>query len=593
MLWFVYILLGVLILYHHLIYLPLILRLGKEEKDPVSPLTPTEKPTLGITMCAYNEAHYIEDKMANLLMLDYPADKLKIFVLCDGCTDDTAKRIQRWQPKFAAAGIELTLIEQTTNRGKLESINHIVPLACKECDLVALTDVSALISVDALQQAVLNFQDNRVGAVTSQYLLADGLEGEQQYWRWQNKIRNAESNLGSVIGGNGAFYVLRSSLFQPLPLDTINDDFMLPMQVIQQGYQVILNQNINSVELEPTSLKQDEQRRKRIGAGNLQQLIRCRFLLHPSYLNKAWLFFSGKGLRTVMPLLLFVFAALSIVLALQGSSIALVMIIAQTVGYGLALLPEFGIRQRILTKLNYILRSYVASLSGMMAYVKGEFSQGWRRQIHVEDYQSRITRTAKRTSDIVISLTGLLLTLPLWPCIALAIKLDSPGPIFFRQIRVGQISHDKVELFHMIKFRTMVQDAEKASGAVWATKNDPRITRLGRFLRETRLDEIPQFLNVLKGEMSMVGPRPERPEFCHRLQNALPYYAERTAGLKPGITGLAQVTTGYDGSVDDVKQKLQWDHAYSVSLSSPKNWLYMDFFILVKTVGVILNRHGQ
>ncbi|MGD9254813.1 MAG: sugar transferase, partial [Chromatiales bacterium] len=117
-----------------------------------------------------------------------------------------------------------------------------------------------------------------------------------------------------------------------------------------------------------------------------------------------------------------------------------------------------------------------------------------------------VTARTKRVTDIVLAGTGLLLTLPLFPLIAAAIRIESRGPVFFRQLRIGKSQPDRVELFEMIKFRTMVRDAEKLSGSKWATKGDPRITRVGRFLRKSRLDELPQFINVLRGDMSLIGP---------------------------------------------------------------------------------------
>jgi len=125
-----------------------------------------------------------------------------------------------------------------------------------------------------------------------------------------------------------------------------------------------------------------------------------------------------------------------------------------------------------------------------------------------------VTGWAKRLTDVLLAATGLLLTLPLFPLIALAIKLDSPGPVFFKQLRIGKALPDRVKLFEIIKFRTMVINAETQSGATWAKEQDPRITKAGLFMRKTRLDELPQFFNVLRGEMSIIGPRPERPGFC-------------------------------------------------------------------------------
>lgn len=202
-------------------------------------------------------------------------------------------------------------------------------------------------------------------------------------------------------------------------------------------------------------------------------------------------------------------------------------------------------------------------------------------------------RLAKRAVDIAAALVGLALTLPLWPFLALAIKLDSPGPVLFRQLRIGEARPDRVAMFFMLKFRSMRADAEARSGAVWAQKRDPRITRVGAFLRKSRLDELPQLINVLRGDMSLIGPRPERPGFYRRLDAAIPFFAERTGGLKPGITGLAQVNQGYDATLDDVRRKVAWDHAYALRLTSLRAWLAADVGIVFRTLAVMAGGRGQ
>jgi sugar transferase (PEP-CTERM system associated) len=195
---------------------------------------------------------------------------------------------------------------------------------------------------------------------------------------------------------------------------------------------------------------------------------------------------------------------------------------------------------------------------------------------------TKCLRATKRFTDIALSLFGLVLFAPFAPLVALAIKMDSPGPIFFRQVRVGQADKN----FELIKFRSMRQDAEKGTGAVWARKNDSRVTRLGRFLRKSRIDEIPQLFNVLKGEMSLIGPRPERPEFVRTLKERIPYYSERHY-VKPGVSGWAQVCYPYGASVEDAIEKLRYDMYYIKNIS-----ILLDFKIIVKTVAVMLFCRG-
>jgi len=191
-------------------------------------------------------------------------------------------------------------------------------------------------------------------------------------------------------------------------------------------------------------------------------------------------------------------------------------------------------------------------------------------------------RIFKRIFDVICSLAGFLFTLVLSPVIALAIKLDSRGPVLFRQSRVGEMEKE----FDLYKFRTMCRDAEKATGAVWAKKDDSRVTRTGKFLRKTRLDELPQFYNVLRGDMSFIGPRPERPEFVQKLKQIIPYYPERHF-VKPGLTGWAQIRYPYGASTEDAVEKLRFDLYYIKNIS-----FFLDMLIILETVKVVLFGRG-
>ena len=236
----------------------------------------------------------------------------------------------------------------------------------------------------------------------------------------------------------------------------------------------------------------------------------------------------------------------------------------------------------------------------------------------------RSVRIAKRVIDVAGSLVGLAISAPLAPVIAAAIYLDSPGPIFYKQRRAGSLQKVVVENgvrkfkfheYHMTKFRTMRPDAEKHTGVVIAGKDDPRITRVGRFLRKSRLDELPQFWDVLRGEMSIVGPRPERPELLNDLAYAIPFFEERMRDVKPGITGLAQISLGYTGEIppgseigklaetlqnpykldeaqgalaDDMRIKLLYDLAYTASLERFSTFLATELRIIFKTPLVMM-----
>jgi sugar transferase (PEP-CTERM system associated) len=197
--------------------------------------------------------------------------------------------------------------------------------------------------------------------------------------------------------------------------------------------------------------------------------------------------------------------------------------------------------------------------------------------------KGRLLRTVKRLVDVVAATVGIVLSLPLALLAIVGIRITSPGPVLYRQKRVGQ--HGRV--FVLYKFRSMRVDAESGTGAVWASRNDCRVTPFGRFLRRTRIDELPQLWNVVRGDMSLVGPRPERPEFVTALSRDIPFYGQRHM-VKPGVTGWAQVSYSYADSVESTLEKLQYDLFYIKNLS-----LSLDLFILFKTIKTVLMRRGS
>jgi sugar transferase (PEP-CTERM system associated) len=202
------------------------------------------------------------------------------------------------------------------------------------------------------------------------------------------------------------------------------------------------------------------------------------------------------------------------------------------------------------------------------------FADGFRR--------SSMFIILRRALSIGISLVGILISIPLWPLVMLIIKFDSPGPVFYTQRRVGKGG----TIFKVVKFRTMRQDAEAGKGPQWAGLNDPRVTRVGRFLRSSRLDEIPQLWCVLKGDMAFVGPRPERPEFVESLSKEIPYYGVRHM-VRPGLTGWAQIRYKYGSTVQDALEKLQYDLFYIKNAS-----IGLDLLIMFQTIKTVLLRRG-
>jgi sugar transferase (PEP-CTERM system associated) len=202
------------------------------------------------------------------------------------------------------------------------------------------------------------------------------------------------------------------------------------------------------------------------------------------------------------------------------------------------------------------------------------FSDGFHR--------SRLNLAVKRALDLSFGILGLAISLPVMALVAIAVKLDSEGPAIFRQERVGLGG----KIFQVLKFRSMRMDAEDSNGAQWAAKDDPRATRVGKFIRKFRLDELPQFLNVIRGEMSFVGPRPERPVFVEQLRKDISYYDERHS-VRPGVTGWAQVMYRYGANAEDAYRKLEYDLFYLKNMS-----IFFDCVIVLKTIRTVLTGSG-
>ncbi len=200
--------------------------------------------------------------------------------------------------------------------------------------------------------------------------------------------------------------------------------------------------------------------------------------------------------------------------------------------------------------------------------------------LNIDTFYSRVL---KRILDIIVATIGILICFPIWPFIGLLIKLDSSGPVFYLQSRSGR----KGKLFNIIKFRSMIIDAESGTGPVWSIQEDSRITRFGKILRRLHIDETPQLINILRGDMSIVGPRPERPFFVKKLKETYPFYSRRLK-IRPGVTGWAQINQPFDTNIKDVHQKLKYDFYYIENLS-----LKLDIHILFRTIWVILRGHKQ
>ena len=379
---------ALLIIYHHLGY-PLLLK-WYARRNPVRPAqTPFrryrqqsedgEMPDITILVPAFNEELWIADKIRNLACLDYPASKIKVMIGLDGCSDNTARLARDTIQEAICSDICFEIIEFSENRGKITVVNDLMQRV--DSELVALSDVSALVSVDALQIAAAHFTNPEIGVVNPCYrILETGSVAETKYWQYQSQIKQAETSLGSTLGSHGAFYLFRTALYEPLDENTINDDFILPMKIIEKGYLAHYDPDMLALEQEATSQQNDFKRRLRISAGNMQQVLRLWPLFSPRYSGIAFAFFSGKGLRLLTPYLMLSCLVTSILLAAYPLfSLALM---AQVALYAIALLcylfPALQIHT-LITFITYLMTGHFANLIGGLRYLLGMENKRWIR----------------------------------------------------------------------------------------------------------------------------------------------------------------------------------------------------------------------
>lgn len=375
-----------LVLYHHLVY-PFILksvqryhRVGEMFIIPrhyTNCLLDKNLPTVTLVIPAFNEQQWIVDKVLNCAALDYPQSKLKVIIACDGCTDKTALFARQVSQEKSCAHLDIEIHEFKENRGKVAILNTVIDTI--DSDLVALSDVSALISLDALLIAAAQFKIKSLGVLNSHYcLLTPGSVGEASYWQYQSNIKLAESSFGSTLGAHGAFYMFRRKLFKSLALDTINDDFILPMQIVADGYVAKQDNRITSVELESSDDSMDWHRRVRIAAGNLQQLIRLKKMLLPHYGGIAFTFISGKALRVLMPFLMIVALLGSLILA-PFHQVFLFIAVVQVSLYFLAFVQtKYPTNNKLLKLLRYLVNGHAAGIVGALTYIFKSNKSPWK-----------------------------------------------------------------------------------------------------------------------------------------------------------------------------------------------------------------------
>ncbi|MCK6264938.1 glycosyltransferase family 2 protein [Vibrio sp. ZSDE26] len=379
---------AVLIVYHHIGY-PLVLKwYSKTHPQQESVNLPRgyrdnkqdrARPSITVLVAAYNEERWISDKIRNLASLDYPRNRLTIIIACDGCTDKTVEFAQDTIQESICSDTHFEIRAFDENRGKVALIND--QMKTISSDITALSDVSALISIDALLVAEQHFKNRSTGVVNGRYqLLETSNEGEASYWNYQSKVKQNEASLGSTLGAHGAFYLFRTHLFESLAKNTINDDFVLPMQIVKKGYNAIYDDKMVAVELEATSQQSDFKRRLRISAGNMQQAIQLVSLFSPKYKGVAFAFISGKGLRLVMPYLMLACFITSIML--MSHPLFLAALIAQVSIYTLAamsLIFPTLITCKLCKLMTYLVSGHFANLIGGLRYLLGFESGRWTR----------------------------------------------------------------------------------------------------------------------------------------------------------------------------------------------------------------------
>jgi cellulose synthase/poly-beta-1,6-N-acetylglucosamine synthase-like glycosyltransferase len=368
-----------LIVYHHVLY-PLILQLlARRSKPPaqLAPSAPELLPSVTVIVPCHNEAAVIERKIENLEALDYPRDKLFVVLALDGCTDRTAELART---KLSASALGHTIIEYPVNIGKVAVLNE--QIGASTTDIVALSDASSLVNSDALMIAACRFSEPGVGVVSGSYCVTDGDNpGEQAYWKYQIAVKNGEARLGAPLGAHGAFYLFRRNLWTELPADTINDDFILPMRIVLNGYRAVYEERIACRELERTRSRQEFRRRMRIGAGNLQQVVRLWRLAAPRMGGVSFAFVSGKGLRALMPFVLVACFATSIPLSVYPGGLYRFIFGAELLAIAVttiaALTPQSVRLPTKMRALEYLFMGYVATGLGALMLLTGYSSRVW------------------------------------------------------------------------------------------------------------------------------------------------------------------------------------------------------------------------
>jgi len=550
---------------------------------------------VSVVIPARNEAATLDAKIEATLALEPQGRIHEVLVGSDGSTDATAAVV------LAAATRDprVLLVDRGIRRGKAAVITDLARQATGE--FVLFTDAGAEIGPGVLAALLEEMRDPEVAIAVPRYETRGKEGGEGAYWRMMTALKKAESDRGLVVGAHGACYLARRSAVPPLPSGTVNDDLLLPALVRADGGRVVYVHEVASSEGSTSGPLAVYRRLARISRGNWQLFSRHTELLSPLRPRLAFPLAATKLLRILGPWLLLAALGTAAVGAIRFASFQAVLatglVVAAAAGWALWRQLDGRPVAGPLGILGYGLLGQAATAAGAWQALRGGHGAGWESvdgeaEGDVPPPLPLSVRGAKRTFDILGSALLLLLTWPFMLASAVAVRLTSPGPAIFRQERVRHDSRGRPISFQMYKFRSMWVDAEARSGPVWATVADPRITPVGRFLRKARLDELPQLWNVLRGDMTLVGPRPERPSFVTQLAGMIPGYTDRVARCKPGVTGWAQIHCEYDTSIDSVRTKVLYDLAYVAHLYDLRSYLGMEVNVALRTVLVMVKGKG-
>jgi lipopolysaccharide/colanic/teichoic acid biosynthesis glycosyltransferase len=551
----------------------------------------------GVTVIipARNEAAALAAKIDATLAIEPRSRIVEVLVGSDGSTDATASIALA----AAARDPRVRLVDRGVRRGKAAVITDLARQA--RAEFVLFTDAGAEISPGVLPALLDAMRDPEVAIAVPRYETRGHEGGEGAYWRLQTALKKAESDRGLVVGAHGACYLARRERVPPLPSGTVNDDLLLPALVRADGGRVVYVHEVASSEVSTSGAPAVFRRLARISRGNWQLFSRHTELLSPLRPRLAFPLVATKLLRILGPWLLLGALATAALGAVHHAAfralLATGLVALAAAGWALWQQLEGRTVRGPLALAGYGLLGQVAMGVGAWEALRGGQGVGWESVDgevlgDVPPPLPLSVRGAKRTVDVLGSALLLLLTWPFMLACAVAVKVSSPGPAVFRQERVRHDAQGRPVSFQMYKFRSMWVDAEARSGPVWATVADPRITPVGRFLRKARLDELPQLWNVLVGDMTLVGPRPERPSFVKQLSDMIPGYTDRVARCKPGVTGWAQIHCEYDTSIDSVRTKVLYDLAYVAHLYDLRSYLGMEVNVALRTVMVMVKGKG-